>query len=580
MASTVAAPSNSVAQTLVVAPSADRNEQVDLRRRFAWLALLRTLVLSGALGVSIWVASNTPRIPSSAIWMLSAVVTLTLGCNIGYGLALRRRIDPARIARTQIALDIPITSAMVYLTGGAKSPYVLLYALSIVAAGALLYRRGAVVATVAAIGAFCLVGLLSWHNVFELPLAGQLLPAELSTGDFLRALSGNFAALLGVGAFGYIFGDQLERAAMSLETERRTVGQLYSLHQDIVQSLSSGLVTLDKHGNVLTINTAAAEILQCDSATVHGQSVETILPGLSVKIQAQPGGELRRGDLLVNVQHRPKTLGVSVSTLFDAAHSEIGRVVNFQDLTELRRMELHVRRAERLATVGQLAAGVAHEIRNPLAAISGSIELLREAPQVSDDDRALMAIVTREIDRLNGLITDLLDYANPRPREIIEFDLTTLVAETVQVAQQDRSLVEVQIVMVSDGERPTRGDPGKLRQVIWNLIRNAADAAAQGDKTVTVAVREHAGASIVAVTDTGPGIPPEQQAQIFDLFFTTKKRGTGLGLATCHSIVVEHGGRIDVESTVGKGTTISVVLLPEPGALAGATPERPSGGVG
>ncbi|MBP9086324.1 MAG: PAS domain-containing sensor histidine kinase, partial [Kofleriaceae bacterium] len=367
--------------------------------------------------------------------------------------------------------------------------------------------------------------------------------------------------LLGVGAFGYIFGDQLERAALSLETERRTVGQLYSLHQDIVQSLSSGLVTLDNNGNLLTINTAAAEILQCDIAAVQGQSVEAILPGLLAKIHAQPGGELRRGDLLVRVDSQPKTLGVSVSTLYDAARCEIGRVVNFQDLTELRRMELHIRRAERLATVGQLAAGVAHEIRNPLAAISGSIELLREAPQVSDDDRALMAIVTREIDRLNGLITDLLDYANPRPRQIVEFDLTALVAETVQVAQQDRSLHDVQIVLISDGERPTRGDPGKLRQVVWNLIRNAADAATQGGKTVTVAVRDHAGERIVAVTDTGPGIPHDQQAQIFDPFFTTKQRGTGLGLATCHSIVVEHGGRIDVESTVGKGTTFSVVLF-------------------
>ena len=549
-----------MAQALVVAPSADRNEQVDLRRRLAWLALLRTFVLCGALGVSIWVATDSPRIPPSAIWMLSGVVALTLGCNVGYGVALRRRIDPTRIARMQIALDIPITSVLVYLTGGAKSPYVLLYALSIVAAGALLYRRGAVVATVTAIGAFGLMALLSWHNVFALPLVGQLLPAELSTGDFFRALSGNFAALLGVGAFGYIFGDQLERAAASLETERRTVGQLYSVHQDIVQSLSSGLVTLDKNGNLLTINTAAVEILQCAVTAVQGQSVEAILPGLLAKIHAQPGGELRRGDLLVRVNGQPKTLGVSVSTLYDAGRSEIGRVVNFQDLTELRRMELHIRRAERLATVGQLAANIAHEIRNPLAAISGSIELLREAPQVSDDDRALMAIVTREIDRLNGLITDLLDYSNPRPRQIVEFDLATLVAETVQVAQQDRNLNDVQIGMISDGARPTRGDPGKLRQVIWNLVRNGVDAAIQGGKTVTVTVRGHAGESIVAVTDTGPGIPPEQQAQIFDPFFTTKQRGTGLGLATCHSIVVEHGGRIDVESIVGKGTTISVVL--------------------
>lgn len=569
--------SDSIAQLGALQPTeaTETTENTDLRRRLAWLAILRTLVLCAALGVSIWVASHDQDVPgTAAIWMLSGVVALTLTCNVGYGIALQKKIDPTRIARVQLALDVPITSVMVYLTGGAKSPYVLLYALSIVAAGALLYRRGAVISTFVALGSFALVALLSWKNVVALPLAAQMRPADLSLGDFVRALSGNGAALMGVGALGYIFGDQLQRAAVSLESERRTVGQLYSLHQDIVQSLSSGLVTLDNEGLLLTINTAAADILQRDATTARGQSVEEILPGLLTKIREQPGGELRRGDLQVVAAGQDKTLGISVSALYDATQRVIGRVVNFQDLTALRRMEQHVQRAERLATVGQLAAGVAHEIRNPLAAISGSIELLREAPQVSDDDRALMAIVTREIDRLNGLITDLLDYANPRPRQVVDFDLAALVAETMQVAQQDRSLQALQVTADVDGPLPTKGDPAKLRQVVWNLVRNAADAAALGGKTVHVAVERTDEALQIAVSDTGPGIAVEQQGRIFDPFFTTKVRGTGLGLATCHSIIVEHGGRIDVDSVVGKGTTMTVRLpiTPVPALLDDVRP--------
>jgi two-component system, NtrC family, sensor histidine kinase PilS len=534
--------------------------QVDLRRRIAWLALLRMLVLSVALGVSIWVATNDQAGTSSAIWMLSGVVVLTLLCTVGYGIALRRAVSPTHIARTQMMLDIPITSMMVYLTGGVKSPYVLLYALSVVTAAALLYRRGAVVSTLMVLVAFLVVGTLSWQQLFQVPLAGGLRPFDLSTSEFARALSANLASLVGVGALGYIFGDQLERAALSLESERRTVGQLYSLHQDIVQSLTSGLVTLDNSGKLLTMNRSASEILHCDADSMRGKPLDAVLPGLTNKLASQPGGEVRRIDLTIGVDGVDKSIGVSVSALYDAKQDMIGRVVNFQDLTELRRMELHVHRAERLATVGQLAAGVAHEIRNPLAAISGSIELLQQAPQVSDDDRTLMTIVTREIDRLNGLITDLLDYANPRPRQVVDFDVATLVEETVQVAQQDRTHSDVSISFLArPSVLPTRGDPAKLRQVVWNLLRNASDAANAGRKTVSVDVSRTQSEIAIAIADSGPGIPEDQQARIFDPFFTTKKRGTGLGLATCHSIVMEHGGRIDVKSS-NEGTVITVVL--------------------
>ena len=250
-----------------------------------------------------------------------------------------------------------------------------------------------------------------------------------------------------------------------------------------------------------------------------------------------------------------------MSPLRDVNDEVIGRIVNFQDLTELRRLEQHMRRAERLATVGQLAAGIAHEIRNPLASISGSIELLRQAPPASDEDRTLMAIVHREIQRLNELVGDLLDYANPRPSQPVDFDLGVLVRETLQVSRADRALADVEIATAADEPLLVHADPSKLRQVVWNLVRNAADAAAAGGKHVRVEARRAGEQATITVEDDGPGIPPDRIGRIFDPFYTTKQKGTGLGLATCHAIVAEHGGRIDLESEVGKGTKV-VVRLP------------------
>jgi two-component system sensor histidine kinase PilS (NtrC family) len=173
-----------------------------------------------------------------------------------------------------------------------------------------------------------------------------------------------------------------------------------------------------------------------------------------------------------------------------------------------------------------------------------------------------MAIVHREIQRLNELIGDLLDYANPRPSQPVEFDLAVLVRETLQVSRADPALAAVEASVAAGAPLPVHADPSKLRQVVWNLVRNAADAADAGGKHVRVEARA-AGAGEVTITveDDGPGIPADKLARIFDPFFTTKQKGTGLGLATCHAIVAEHGGRIDVESEVGKGTKV-VVRLP------------------
>lgn len=535
----------------------------DLQRRVSRLLLLRTLVATVVLALSSWLLLTGEQHQRPAVWLQSAIIAVTYLTSIGFGILLRRGFEPGSLARPMQAADLVVTSMLVYVTGGAQSPYTFLYALSVVGAGALSYRRGAAVVTGASLLAMTTVSLLAWVRAIDLPLSVQAHPWDQSPVELIRTLGINFVALIGVGALSFIFGDQLERGAETLATTRKAAADLLTLHQDIIRSLSSGLITIAKDGTVLTANQSAAEILRRPVELLIGQSIDTLMPGLIAQLAGS--GELRRADLAVDTGGLQLTIGVTVSPLRDVRDQVLGRVVSFQDLTELRRLEGHARRSERLATVGRLAAGVAHEIRNPLASISGSIELLRQAPQASDEDRQLMTIVHREIQRLNVLIGDLLDYANPRPRQPVDFDLGIVIDETLQVAKGDQAFVEVEVTSEIDRPLPIHADPAKLRQVIWNLLRNAAHAAAAGGKHVRVEARVAAESTTISVTDDGHGIRPDQIAQIFDPFFTTKTKGTGLGLAMCHAMISEHGGRIDVESEVGKGTTM-LVRIPRAGA--------------
>jgi two-component system, NtrC family, sensor histidine kinase PilS len=269
---------------------------------------------------------------------------------------------------------------------------------------------------------------------------------------------------------------------------------------------------------------------------------------------------VHRAELIIRRPERAEQcLSLSVSPLRNNGDEVIGRIINFQDLTELRHMEQQIRQAERLAVVGTLAAGVAHEIRNPLAAISGSIELLRASPQADEDSRTLMSIVTREVDRLDRLITDLLDYTNPQPRELVRFDLVELARETMQVFAQDPVARERELALDAAPQViELVADPGRIRQLLWNLLRNGAEAA-RGRVALRLHRREDE--AILEIADDGPGIPPEHIERVFDPFFTTKSQGTGLGLATCHSILREHGGAIRAENR-REGGCCFVVHLP------------------
>lgn len=549
----------------LIKPPAPAAAGGDLVRRVTRLLLLRTLVVTVVLGLSIWLLAAGRQQAAAAVWFQSGIIAATYLSSIVFGVLLRTGVSPRKVARPMQAADLAVTSLLVYVTGGAQSPYTFLYALSIVSAGAVSYRRGAIGVTLGSIIAVTGTGVLAWLHVVDLPMAAQALPWEQPAGDLVRALGIQLVALTGVGALAYIFGDQLQKGAETIASTRQVAADLLTLHQDIVRSLASGLITTAPDGTIVTVNAAAAEILRKRKSELIGTSIDAGMPGLSALLAAEnvtSAGELHRADLTLG-ELGDLVVGVTVSPLRDPRDQVVGRIVNFQDLTELRQLEADKRRNERLATVGHLAAGIAHELRNPLASISGSIELLRQAPQASEDDRTLMAIVQREIQRLNVLVGDLLDFANPRPRQPVTLDLGLLVRETLQVAERDPAFVAVELTAEIDddaGRIEVFADPAKLRQVLWNLLRNAADAAGAGGKHVRVAVHASDDTVEIGVADDGEGIPPDRIAKIFDPFFTTKRTGTGLGLATCHAVIAEHGGAIDVRSVVGEGTEMVVTL--------------------
>jgi two-component system sensor histidine kinase PilS (NtrC family) len=546
-----------------VTPAIADDPTPDLRRRLTYLMLFRVALITLVLGATTllyWLGDADLAAPASVLFY--GIIGATYLLTLVYAVALRQLRQLNRLAHTQLAVDLVIASLLVHMTGGAQSAYTFFFPLTIIGAATVCSRNATIAVAIASALLFLLVGTLTWGGLLPMP-AG--LVARVSPIDLSRSLGLNLAAIAGVSILALNLATQLQRTSASLASERTAAADLLTLHSDIVRCLSSGLLTVDPWDMVLTVNLSACEILSTSPAQAVGAPVEVLLPGLLAQMtDLGTKGAIGRGELTIARPGKPDlVVGISVSPLADHGGRFLGRVVNFQDLTDLRKMEVSVKQAERLAVVGRLAAGVAHEIRNPLASISGSIELLGQMPQSDDDSRALMGIVTREIDRLNGLVTDLLDYATPRPAKIAPLDLAELVRDTVRVFGQDRGLAGVTVDAQLDDRAssvPFDGDAAKLRQVLWNLIRNAAEAAAEGGGHVVVDLEPGANEVAMHVRDDGPGIPSEYRDRVFEPFFTTKNRGNGLGLATVVNLVHDHRGSVQLESQPGHGTCLTVRL--------------------
>jgi two-component system sensor histidine kinase PilS (NtrC family) len=541
----------------------------------------RLVVLMGArlalalVSLGLALALDTVGRPSEGEWGLYGTVAFAFVATVLYGLVLPSIRRPQRFAAINIATDIAVVSALVHFSGGPDSVLAFLYLL-VAAYGALLFaRRGALITAG--------LGIISYGAVLLASLAPDPgLGSEPHPPTVLFTVWAVHAGAIAlVAALSSFLAAELRRTGEALRQRTSDLRDLAQLHQRTVESLMSGLLTIDDEGCVTSFNPEAERITGRASASVLGLSVEQVLPGvgeLAIDRASAQGPHARTRMPFRNSAGEEIHLGVAAYFLRDENGEGNGHVIIFQDVTEVVAMEQHLRRSERLAAVGELSAGIAHEIRNPLAAISGAIQVLKPASPMQGESHRLMDIVLRETDRLNHLITDFLHYARPGPLQL----------EAVSVGRCAEELGEMLAASLPDGVRlevavpPDLGvcaDPSQLRQVLWNLALNACQAMPDGGCLRLAAARAHGDAPQegsgarrngqgvakdawveISVRDAGGGISREAMNQLFEPFFTTKVGGTGLGLATVHRIVQEHGGSIRVESEMGQGATFHIRL--------------------
>lgn len=461
------------------------------------------------------------------------------------------------LAQVQIAWDLVFVTVLIYLTGGIESIFPSFFILVILGSVLLLSRREVlIVASAAAILYGILIDLQYYNYLPEIP--GISLPLHIDGAQALYKLFINTGAFLLVGILGGLLVGRLRHSESARQQMEIDYEELERLNRAILENMASGLMIVDRHLRIRSLNAAAEEMLGAPIKEIYNADVSLFFPDAVLmsdgRFQVISRGE---GRLVARAGHvRP--IGFNTSILADPARRVDGLLVTFQDLTHLKEMEERLKRTDRLAAVGQLAAGLAHEIRNPLASISGSVQLLQENAGLDGEDQRLMRIVVREADRLNDLLKEFLVFARPAPPEKAWFRAVDLVHELSDLSFADPRFAAIEIRRGCPPDAWVFGDRKQLRQAIWNLLINAAEAMANGGR-LDFEYFPVSGELVVA--DTGPGVPAALRQKIYDPFFTTKDHGTGLGLATVHSIVEAHGGTLELKDNHGGGARF-VIRLP------------------
>ena len=563
-------------------PLSGRQSSLDhgLHRRLVMLMGARVGIAVVSLGVALGIEAVGDEFTTAEWRGFYATVAFAFSTTVIAGLILHRVIHPQRFAALNVATDIVIVTALVYFSGGNDSAFSFLYLLVTASAALLFDERGALATAMVAIGAFGAV-LVATHLAWLPSLA--IVPAE-SVGTLLATWIVTSGGILVVATLASLLTAELRRTGEALDARTSDLERLLTLHQRTVESLMSGLLTTNERLEITSFNPEAVRITGFSAAEALGAPVEAVLPGVSA-IASAAAEEADAANLRTRMPYRnrkgePMHLGLAVYRLMEEARASGGFVVIFQDVTSVVAMENDLRRSERLAAIGELSASIAHEVRNPLAAISGSIQILRDqvdAATRTEERTHLMGIVLRETDRLNRLITDFLRYARPGPAVFESVDVSAVVEDVMKMFETIQPGGIEWEVEIPAGIR-VQADPSKLHQVLWNLVLNAAEAMPDGGAMrISAAMvggepsqetansdrkvagdQSKTGSVEIVVSDNGVGVQPETLERLFDPFFTTKDDGSGLGLAAVHQIVEEHGGVVRLESHPGKGTTVRI----------------------
>jgi two-component system sensor histidine kinase PilS (NtrC family) len=539
-----------------------------LQRRWVWWLIAgRVLAAAVVLGAgALWPGGAAAAQGGAGRLGGGAALALTvLALSAAYALALRLSgVSPRAQAAAQLALDAVLITWLVWVTGNLYSPYTALYIIVISVASIFLGARGALMTSVGC-AALYTAAMLALASGWLDRSSAALTPSALAKA--VEAVGLNDVAFLFVGLLAAQLAVRQTRSEVEMREATNALASLRALHERIVESIRSGVITTDLQRRVYTVNRAAEEMTGYSHEDLRGKDVSILFGDIRGQIeqslraaadgQAAPRFE---AECLTTEGFRVR-LGYGVSPLYAEGGETTGLVITFQDLTDIRAMEDTSRRQERLSAVGRVAAGIAHEIRNPLAAMRGSIQVLKS--DIQDPSQAeLMDIVLRESDRLNRIITDFLTYARPRKFSLVETDLREPLRETFALLRHSPEIADGHALEEDLPDEPVTAmaDAEGVRQVFWNLSRNALKAMPDGG-TLRAEMRRTSGDRVrITFADTGRGMSPAQVERLFEPFSSSTTGGTGLGLSIVYQIIRDHGGTINVRSREGHGTTITIEL--------------------
>ncbi len=556
------------------------------RRRLFWLIGGRASVVTLLLGSAILIQINAPgSLPINPFFFL---IGLTYALTFVYVLLLRQAEQHRWLVDVQLACDAVIVSALVHMTNGVSSYFTSLYALPIIAASTIQSQRSGMM--VGVLSSVLYAGIVSaqYFGTPALPVVvGADYQPEPRVALFIVGL--NIFGFMAVAVLSGYLAERVRRTGAALEQAANQLEDLQAFSEHVINSLTGGLATTDIDGRILSFNQAAAVITGIAAADAVSRPAAGVLQ-LPAEFKEMFGARGSAGSRdvrpkLPRVEYpfsypdrRTIELGISTAIL-RTERGEAGFVFTFQDVTESRRQEREARVQQRLAAVGEMAAGIAHEIRNPLASMSGSLQILRQELPLNDEQSQLMDIVLRESDRLNDTIRSFLAYARPQRNALARLDVRQVVTDAGTLLQNSAELLDTHVVRCDVPPEPVwcLADEAQMRQIVWNLASNGLRAMSDGGQ-LTMAVSAGPGAEggpsmvTIAVADEGIGIAPDELEGILQPFHGGFARGTGLGLSIVHRIVSDYGGELVVTSQQGQGTTVLVKL---PAADAGAV--QPAG---